>query len=130
MSTDGGSISPAGRFQRMEDALERIENKLDAKADLVRLEALERHISDLETGRVMSPSNQQLMASFQNSLKDIAQLKSDQAVREASAVAEKNAIREIADARFAYIRTLVSIATIVNAVIVAGVTLLSMFNVI
>jgi hypothetical protein len=131
MSEGGsGSISPAGRFQRMEDALERIESKLDAKADLVRLEALERHITDLETGRIMSPSTQQLMSQFQKSLDDIATLKRDQEVRAAALQAEKEAIKSIADTRYNSLRTMVGVASIVNAVVVVAFTILGATGVI
>jgi hypothetical protein len=114
----------------MEDALERIESKLDAKADLVRLEALERHITDLETGRIMSPSTQQLMSQFQKSLDDIATLKRDQEVRAAALQAEKEAIKNIADTRYNSLRTMVGVATIVNAVVVVAFTILGATGVI
>ncbi len=112
----------------MEAALDRIESKLDAKADLVRLEALERHITDLETGRVMSPASQQLMQQFQQALIDVQDLKRNAEVRAAALAAEKDAIKTIADARYAGMRTMVSIATIINAFIVAAVAILTLLN--
>lgn len=125
-----GAISPAGRFMRMEAALERIEQKLDAKADLVRLEALERHITDLETGRVVSPTTQVLMGQFQQALQDIDNLKRDQDIKEASLAAEKEAIKTIADTRYGSLKTLVAVATVINGVIVAAVTILTALHVI
>lgn len=125
-----GAISPAGRFMRMEAALERIEQKLDAKADLVRLEALERHITDLETGRVVSPTTQVLMGQFQTALQDIDNLKRDQDIKDASLAAEKEAIKTIADTRYSSLKTLVAVATVINGVIVASVAILTALHVI
>ena len=45
---DSGALSPAGRFARMEAALERIESKLDSKADHRLLMDLEVRIGVLE----------------------------------------------------------------------------------
>lgn len=46
-----GSLSPSGRFARMEAALERIENKLDQKADIARVQLAEGRLLELEAGR-------------------------------------------------------------------------------
>jgi hypothetical protein len=129
MSTDGGSISPAGRFQRMEDALDRIETKLDAKADLLRLESLERHVADMESGRVMSPINQQLLLQFNKSLSDISDLKRWQDVQTAQVAAEKEQVKTIADARYNSLRTLVGIVSVINGVVIVAFSILTALHV-
>jgi Pyruvate/2-oxoacid:ferredoxin oxidoreductase gamma subunit len=45
---DSGAISPSGRFARMEASLERIETKLDAKADNVEMQDLDKRLTTLE----------------------------------------------------------------------------------
>ena len=42
------SITPRGRFGRLETALSRIEDKLDTKADLIAYVMLEKQVSSLE----------------------------------------------------------------------------------
>lgn len=46
---ESGSISPSGRFARMEASLERIESKLDAKADHIEVQEIDRRVTTLET---------------------------------------------------------------------------------
>jgi len=50
---ESGGISPSGRFARMEASLERIEQKLDAKADHVDLQGLSIRMADLETADII-----------------------------------------------------------------------------
>jgi outer membrane protein TolC len=45
---ESGTISPSGRFGRMEASLERIESKLDSKADHVDVQEIEHRLSTLE----------------------------------------------------------------------------------
>lgn len=46
---DSGAISPSGRFARMEASLERIETKLDAKADNLLVIDIDKRVTVLET---------------------------------------------------------------------------------
>lgn len=61
-----GAISPSGRFARMEASLLRIEDKLDTKADAVRLSVVEGRVAALET----SDSNKVAVASAVKSAAD------------------------------------------------------------
>jgi len=47
-TADTGALSSQGRFKRMEEALERIETKLDAKADSIIVVQLEARVLKLE----------------------------------------------------------------------------------
>lgn len=46
-----GALSPSGRFARMEAALERIENKLDQKAEITEVAAIATRVFVLEIDR-------------------------------------------------------------------------------
>jgi hypothetical protein len=155
---DSGAISPSGRFARMEASLNRIEEKLDLKADQAALEALEtrvalietvgtprvqeavssfkrleQHVNDLETGRVQTPQTQEVMKSFQKALSDIADLKRDALVKDTAITATKESNKAIADARYAQMRTIVTISSVINGILVALaslVTALSLLHVI
>lgn len=51
MNGEDGSLPPAGRFQRIEESLARIEDKLDTKAEAARVEALTERVTSLESTR-------------------------------------------------------------------------------
>lgn len=150
-----GAISPAGRFARMEASLERIEAKLDAKADLavhqalaLRVEAIEAtgspdarealaiakkvesHLQDMETGRSMSPQGMEYLKRFTEMESTIEDLKRRDAIRDAQQETRSSAVREISDARYNSLRTVVAIVAIAQSVILVGVTMLTLLHVI
>lgn len=45
---DSGGITPSGRFARMESSLQRIEDKLDSKAEAAEIKVLEQRVTSLE----------------------------------------------------------------------------------
>jgi hypothetical protein len=155
---ESGSISPAGRFARMEAALERIEHKLDLKADQAAVDALEarvlvienvgtlkltdhiadykrfkEHVSDLETGRVVSAQTAEAMKVFEQHSVDIADLKRDALIKETQIATAKESADAVSKAQFAQMKTYVTAISIVSGVAVfisSGVTVLSLLHVI
>jgi uncharacterized protein YdcH (DUF465 family) len=100
---DTGAISPSGRFARMEAALDRIELKLDLKADtsrVVELEAkhnaLEDSIRRMVSGETTSPMGQLYLQKFVDMEKSIEELEAKDLTREAVLQAAKAQV----DARF------------------------------
>lgn len=71
--TNGGSLDSKGRFERMEDALLRIETKLDRKVDMREFDRLEERMNVIETGA--TPYAKSLIAQFERAMSDIEQLK-------------------------------------------------------
>jgi uncharacterized protein YdcH (DUF465 family) len=87
---DTGAISPSGRFARMEAALERIELKLDLKADSSRVaeleakhNALEESIRRMVSGETTSPMGQLYLTKFTDMEKSIESLELKDLTREA-----------------------------------------------
>lgn len=115
---DAGALSSQGRFQRMEEALARIEQKLDTKADAVRLEALEKHVSDLEAGRVITPSAQMYLTRFTELEKAVEAMEAKENAREAIQQAREKA----ASARQRWVSVTAAVAMIVNVIVGLAVT--------
>jgi hypothetical protein len=88
MNEDGG-ISPGGRFQRMEDSLERIESKLDHKADRDDVQRLELRIVSLESGT--TPLGMLLIKQFEKLQRDMERIdaQGSHQAQEADALARK-----------------------------------------
>ena len=151
---DSGTISPAGRFARMEASLDRIEAKLDSKADvadvvaltarvgvleavgspeaqeaLKTVKAVQEHLNDLEQGRSQSPQTQLLLSQFNQMGRDIADLKRDKEINVAVAEAERKAIKEVADARYNSLRTMVAVVSVIQMLVVVVVTAISAFHI-
>lgn len=114
---DDGTILPSGRFARMEAALDRIERKLDLKADTARVEALEsvvdaleKHLTDFTTGRVITPTGAEYLRRFNEMEKGLEVLEQSDSNR--TAVAQ--AIKATADSRYRGLLWVVGIATVFN----------------
>lgn len=147
---DAGALSSQGRFARMEAALDRIESKLDSKADLATVLALEsrmrvledsgspdarealskvnnlsQHLNDIETGRALNPISQQYLQQFNDMRKEISELKQGESNREAV----QTAARQTSDDRYRSIMLIVGFATAFNLFITLGFTLLQAFGV-
>lgn len=148
---DDGTINPSGRFARMEAALDRIEHKLDLKADTARVEALEhvveaveRTVSDALSGRTMTAQGQEYLRRFTEMERSLAQLErtGSSHAAEALSLARQNeseieklqladsnrhavaqALEDKADTRYRALLWIVGIATIVNLLVAT----LSMF---
>lgn len=71
--SNGGSLDSKGRFERMEEALLRIELKLDRKVDMREFDRLEERMNILETGA--TPYAKSLIAQFERAVSDIESLK-------------------------------------------------------
>lgn len=71
--SNGGSLDSKGRFERMEEALLRIETKLDRKVDMREFDRLEERLNILETGS--TPYAKSLIAQFERAVNDIESLK-------------------------------------------------------
>lgn len=63
---DTGALGPSGRFARIEAALDRIELKLDVKADVVTTAALEGRLAALE----LRDSNREAILTAQSTTVD------------------------------------------------------------
>jgi hypothetical protein len=72
-ATNGGSLDSKGRFERMEEALLRIEVKLDRKVDMREFDRLEERLNIIETGA--TPYAKSLIAQFERAMGDIEHLK-------------------------------------------------------
>lgn len=72
-ATNGGSLDSKGRFERMEEALLRIEIKLDRKVDMREFDRLEERLNIIETGA--TPYAKSLIAQFERAMSDIESLK-------------------------------------------------------
>lgn len=117
--TDAGALSSQGRFQRMEDALIRIEAKLDAKADAARLIALEDHVRDLEAGRIVSPLSQLYLSKFNDLEKAVETLDEKDKAREAVSADRERTSKE----RMRWISIAAGVATTINVVLAVVVTI-------
>lgn len=100
---DTGALPASGRFVRMEAALERIEAKLDLKADLARVAsvearqtALEQLLTDMMTGKTTSALGQLYLNKFTDMEKTIELLEEKDRTREVLAAAGKDRV----DSRF------------------------------
>ena len=105
---DDASISPRGRFERMEAALSRIEDKLDTKAEQSAHVILERQVSALE--RIDS-----------NRLAAAEALRVE---KETTAAA----LKEVSEVRDRSMRMYVGAATFISMAISATVAMLSLFT--
>ena len=108
----------------MEAALDRIESKLDLKADLVRVSALEAelasfksNINDLVSGRTMSAQSQEYLKRFVSMEEAIDTLNNEWSNRKA--VAE--AVERAGDARYRSLMWLVGLATVFNFVLMLAI---------
>lgn len=72
-TNNGGSLDSRGRFERMEDALLRIEEKLDRKVDMRDFDRLQERLTIIETGA--TPYAKSLIAQFERAMADIESLK-------------------------------------------------------
>ena len=142
---EDGTITPSGRFARMEAALNRIEDKLDSKAETARVEALEVTVDNLEarmndyaTGRITTPNTQEYLRRFQameQALTDLQRHGSPEAQEAVTAVArlgsriealelsESNrgaiasALKETADVRYRTLMWVVGLVSILNVIV-------------
>lgn len=69
----GGGLSPSGRFQRMEEALLRIEDKLDRKVGIKEFAYLEARVGVLESGE--TPMGKLLLKQFEDVQHTVADLR-------------------------------------------------------
>jgi len=116
---DTGSLGPSGRFARMEAALERIELKLDLKADLSRVTELEaRHVSldnklsGLIDGTIQPPRSAEYLRRFEKMEATVDRLEDDESNRQAVLEAAKRT----ADEKYTRLAWVVGIVTILNLV--------------
>lgn len=72
MAIEDASIPISGRFQRIENALARIEEKLEVKANLSDVSRIETRVVALENGT--SPYNQRLIQDFFSTQQNVASL--------------------------------------------------------
>ena len=85
---NGGELKPAGRFERIERSLERIENKLDLKADQIDLDHLLARVELLERQRIEGVAmGQPLIEQFKIMIRDVEDLKTQSKVTNAVAQA-------------------------------------------
>lgn len=117
---DTGALGPSGRFARMEASLERIESKLDLKADVVQVvelkashEALKQHVNDMVSGNVRTALSEVYMAQFTDMKATLDVLEEESKKREAVAMA----VKERADARFKVMSWVVGGATTLNVLV-------------
>lgn len=97
---DSGSITPSGRFARMESSLQRIEDKLDTKAEHAEIKLLEQRVTSLE--RIDSNRVAAAEALLTEKLTTAA------------------AVKEVADMRYRTLGWVVGTVTVLN-VAIAGV---------
>jgi hypothetical protein len=114
---DTGALGPSGRFARMEAALDRIELKLDLKADMTRVvelearhAALELSISRMVSGETTSPLGQLYLQRFNEMESSIEDLKTKDQNREAVALA----VKSDADRRYGTLLWIVGVASLFN----------------
>lgn len=119
-STDTGALGASGRFARMEAALDRIELKLDLKADVTLVQALELRlastealITGLHTGTVSSPRAEALIARFENLEKVVDKMEDQDEV----AAGVLKAAKESADKKYDRLMWIVGIVTLANLLI-------------
>lgn len=117
---DTGALGPSGRFARMEAALDRIELKLDLKADTSRVvelevkqQALEQLIADMASGKHISPLSAMYLERFNQMEKSIEKMETEDSNRAAVLLAAK----EVADSRYIRLSWVVGGATIFNILV-------------
>lgn len=114
---DTGALGPSGRFARMEAALERIELKLDLKADTTRVveleakhNALAESLRRMASGESTTPLSQLYLQRFTEMEKSIEILEQKDSNREAVLATAKSS----ADSRFALLAWAVGLGTLFN----------------
>ena len=117
---DTGALPASGRFARMEDALARIEGKLDQKVDVKdfarlegRMSALETTIADAMSGKTTTALSQLYLQQFESMKKSIETLEDKDITREALLVAAKDRV----DNRFRVLAAALGVLTAVSTVI-------------
>jgi hypothetical protein len=125
---DTGALGPSGRFARMEAALDRIELKLDLKADNTRVmeleakhNALEDQIRRMVNGETTSPIGQMYLQRFTDMEASIEAIE----VRESNRQAILDATKQSADSRYSTLLWIVGISIVVNAIITISATVLA-----
>lgn len=125
---DTGALGASGRFARMEAALDRIELKLDLKADVARVSELEtRHVAleklfnDMATGKVVSPLSALYLERFNQMERTIERMEGEDSNRAAVLASAKAK----ADDRYSRLTVAVGGATLVNMVLASGAVILS-----
>lgn len=125
---DTGALGASGRFARMEAALDRIELKLDLKADVARVSelegrhvALERMVSDMATGRTVSP----LSALYLDRFKKMEETIDKMADEDSNRAAVLTAAKAKADDRYSRLMVAVGVGTLVNLLIASGAAILA-----
>ena len=128
-SHDDGTITPTGRFARIEDTLNRIESKLDLKADESRVKALEtRHemlskfVDDVMGGRIVSPMSADYLKRFTDLENHVEALQLADSNKEAVA----RAVLNTANTRYRLLMWAVGIATVLNFAFAAVLAIASL----
>ena len=111
----------------MEAALDRIEHKLDLKADAARVEALEivvdglqKNFNDALSGRTISPQAQDYIRRFAEMERSIDQLEQS----DSNKVAVAQAIKDTADVRYRSLLWVVGIVSVLNMAVAIASALL------
>lgn len=121
---DSGALSSQGRFERMEQALMRIEQKLDKKADSEDLKELERRVTrhgqEIDTLERLGTANAQeaLVIAKANTLRIIdleAHDKTEVAIKESNQQRNATIVK--------FVGALATVATAINMIVGAWVLL-------
>lgn len=119
-ANDTGALGASGRFARMEAALDRIELKLDLKADVALVQALElrlaqseQRIADMYSGAAMSPRGVELLNRFENLERTVDSLEDESKTREAIV----RTAREDSDRKYDRLMWVVGIVTLANMLV-------------
>ena len=121
---ESGAISPSGRFARMEAALIRIEDKLDGKAEQVALEAVSARVTMIEQSG--TPQLQRTVIAVQ-------ELQRQQLVNDTKVATAKETVGAVADARYASMRIMLWVVSILSGLAVlfsSGLTIANLLNII
>lgn len=117
---DTGALGPSGRFARMEAALDRIESKLDLKADVSLVAALEARmvlfetkLTGLLTGTNLSPRSEAFIARFEKLEKVVDKMEDDEEIRKGILESAK----KTADEKYDRLMWIVGLVTIINLLV-------------
>lgn len=120
---DTGALGASGRFARMEAALDRIELKLDLKADQTALagleakhNALETLISDMSTGKIVTPLSAMYLEQFNSLKKSVEAMEDEDRGRAAVLAAAKGS----SDQRFNRLAWAVGIMSVISMLVSVG----------